>query len=93
MMRANQVPGGALCDVVEAFASPYATGRDMVYTIVHPTEGSVRVPGSPLKLSDTPVREPFAPPTLGQHTDEVLAEFLNMPQDKIASLRQSGAVA
>ncbi len=93
LMREQQVPGGAVSNVVEAFASPTAQARDMVYTIAHPTEGTVRVPGSPLKLSDTPVRRPLAPPTLGQHTDEVLREFLKLPAGKIAELRKAGTIA
>jgi crotonobetainyl-CoA:carnitine CoA-transferase CaiB-like acyl-CoA transferase len=93
LMRKYQVPGGALQNVVESFGSPYAQARNMVYTIPHPTEGSVKVPGSPLKLTDTPVREPMAPPTLGQHTDEVLAEKLKLSPERIKALREKKAVA
>ena len=46
-----------------------------------------------MKLSDTPVRQPVAPPTLGQHTDEVLRECLKLPPEKIAELRKAGVIA
>ena len=91
-MRAQQVPGGSILNVVEAFASPYAQARGMVATVPHPTEGSVRIASSPLRLSDTPVRPPSAPPTLGQHTDEVLRERLQFSDERIAALHAAKAV-
>ena len=58
----------------------------------HPLAGTVRVTGIPIRLSDSPgaIRRPA--PTLGEHTDEVLAEA-GMSEQEIAELRESGAVA
>ncbi len=92
MLRAG-VPGGAVRDLVEALASPEAQARRMTREVPHPLTGTVKIMGSPLNFSDTPVREPSAPPTLGQHTDEVLREVLGMDAGEIARLKQSGAVA
>lgn len=72
-MKAVQVPCGQVRSVGQALTSPEATARDMVRTVEHAKVGSMRIVGSPLKLSRTPVIEPTAPPALGQHTAEVLA--------------------
>ncbi|MCC7049098.1 MAG: CoA transferase [Alphaproteobacteria bacterium] len=87
------VPGGAVRDVKEALGSPEAAARRMVRAVPHPLAGTVKIMGSPLNLSDTPVREPAAPPTLGQHTDAVLREVLGMDAAAIARLRAAGAIA
>ncbi|MCK6451517.1 MAG: CoA transferase [Alphaproteobacteria bacterium] len=91
-MLAAGVPGGAVRNVKEALASPEAEARRMVREVPHKLAGSVRLMGSPLNFSATPVREPVAPPTLGQHTDEVLREVLGMETAEIAALRQRGAI-
>jgi CoA:oxalate CoA-transferase len=63
----------------------------MVVSAEHPTAGTLRMPGSPVKLSrhTAAVRRP--PPLLGEHTDEVLGELGYTPAD-IASLHERGVV-
>ena len=65
----------------------------MTREVPHPTAGTVKLMASPLNFSDTKVRAPQAPPTLGQHTDEVLKEVLGMAAAEIKMLRDKGAVA
>jgi formyl-CoA transferase/CoA:oxalate CoA-transferase len=85
------VPCAPISTVDQALASPQAVARDMVTELDHPTAGRLRTVGSPLKLSDTPTRVRTAPPVLGQHTDEVLAEAGYSPAE-IAELHDAGAV-
>jgi crotonobetainyl-CoA:carnitine CoA-transferase CaiB-like acyl-CoA transferase len=87
------VPGGAVRDVREALAAPEAQARRLVRDVPHPLAGTIRIMASPINLSDTPVREPSAPPTLGQHTDAVLREVLGMAAEEIAALRGAGVLA
>lgn len=67
--------------------------RGMVQEVVHPTCGSIKLVNTPIKyFHATPgIRTP--PPTLGQHTDEILRGLLRFEEEKIAELRQEGVVA
>ena len=70
------IPAGPILDIEEAFESPLATGRQMRLEIEHPSAGRISQVGAPWKLDgeSSPIRRP--PPTLGQHTDEVLREWM-----------------
>lgn len=85
------VPCGPIYNIEQVYADPHVQSRDMAVELQHPKAGGIRNIGVAVKLSDTPgsVRTPA--PLLGQHTDEVLAEFGYADAD-IAALRQSGAL-
>ena len=69
------MPCGKINSVAAALADPHTAARDMVETVEHPTIGALKMLGIPFKFSDTECSVRRAPPTLGQHTDEVLAEL------------------
>ncbi|GAA4613534.1 CaiB/BaiF CoA-transferase family protein [Actinoallomurus liliacearum] len=85
------VPAGPINTVPEALDHPQVRARDMVVEVDHPGAGRLRMVGSPLKLSAHPPAVRSAPPGLGEHTDEVLAE-LGLGPDEIAAMREEGAV-
>lgn len=69
----------------EALADPQTAINQMLVEIDHPILGEVEFVGSPVHLSDAPLVVRHAPPKLGEHTDEIIAEFgLNSPAEKIA---------
>lgn len=70
-MESLGIPGGPINTIPEALREPQAAARGAVVEIPHPA-GSVRMVANPIKFSRTPIRYDMAPPTLGQHTDEVL---------------------
>jgi len=74
-LEAAKVPCGAINDLAEVFADPHVQARGMTVPMPHPLADTLRVVASPMKLSGTPVQYRRAPPLLGEHTDEVLAEF------------------
>ena len=90
-LSAVGIPAGPINTIDAALAHPQVQYRDMVLDVEHPTEGTVRMVGSPIKLSGhTPVPS-TAPPTLGEHTDEVLAE-LGFSGVDIRALHDTGVV-
>jgi CoA:oxalate CoA-transferase len=70
------IPAGPILGIDEAFASPLATERNMTVEIEHPKSGLITQVGAPWKIdgASSPIRIP--PPLLGQHTAEVLREWL-----------------
>ena len=58
--------------------------KDLVVELDHPNAGKFKVVTNPIRLSDTPTSISRPPPTLGQHTDEVLREFGLVSQDAAA---------
>lgn len=86
------VPVGPINTIDRVFETPGLLGDGMVATLPHPTAGSVRVVNTPITLSETPVSPRLPPPTLGQHTEDVLHDWLQMSEQEIAGLRADGVV-
>jgi crotonobetainyl-CoA:carnitine CoA-transferase CaiB-like acyl-CoA transferase len=74
-LDAAEIPCGPINDVATAFASTQAQARAMTVDVVHPLLGAVRQVGLPFTLSATPASIRTAPPLLGEHTSEILADL------------------
>jgi crotonobetainyl-CoA:carnitine CoA-transferase CaiB-like acyl-CoA transferase len=91
------VPAGLVNTVPAALAQPQVAAREMVVEVEHPVAGTLKMLGSPLKLSAQPpptspapyLRRP--PPVLGEHTDEILAEA-GYTAAQVTELREAGVV-
>lgn len=78
------IPHALVNDYAQALDDPQAVHRAIVREVEHPVSGTIRVVGPPWKMSATPT--PIAPPpTLGQHTDEVLRDWLGMPPAAVSA--------
>jgi succinate--hydroxymethylglutarate CoA-transferase len=86
------VPCGPVNDMEHLFADPQVRHRNMVAEVEHPTIGTLKLAGIPIKYSETPGSIRSHPPLLGEHTDEVLTEVLEYDSEKIGELRESGVV-
>lgn len=76
------VPTGPINTLDQVYEHPQVKAREVWQTVDHPTAGTAPTTANPIRYSGTPVQYRMAPPLLGQHTDEVLAEFgLTLPQD------------
>ena len=83
MMEGAGVPAGPVHRLDQVFSSDQAIAREMVVEMTHPASGgTVPMLGNPIKMSRTPVSYRHAPPSFGEHTDEVLAELgITPPND------------
>lgn len=84
------VPNGPINSVDKVLDHPQVKAREMILEIDHPVEGSIKVPGIPVKLSETPGQIKRTAPLLGEHKNEILRELLNYDEDKIKELEEAG---
>ena len=93
-LRARQVPCAPVNTVDQVFEDIQVKARGMKIEMSHPLAGAGAIPliASPIEMSATPPEYRQAPPTLGQHTGEVLGELLEMGEEEIAALRKDGVV-
>ncbi|HJV68343.1 CaiB/BaiF CoA-transferase family protein [Ideonella sp.] len=75
-LEAEAVPCGPINRVDQVFADPQVQARGMKIELTHPAFGPVPLVANPIRLSATPIAYRQAPPALGEHTAEVLADWL-----------------
>ncbi|HVL54209.1 MAG TPA: CaiB/BaiF CoA-transferase family protein, partial [Vitreimonas sp.] len=90
-LAAADVPSGAINDVLAAFSTPQALARGMRLPLEHPQLGPVDQVAPAITLDSMRATIRSAPPLLGEHTDEVLAE-LGFTTSDVAGLRSSATV-
>ena len=90
-LEARAVPCGPINGLAEVFADPQVQARGLAVKMPHPEAGEVPLVASPIRLSKTPVEYRRAPPLVGEHTDEILAD-LGVDAAGIAGLRERGVV-
>ena len=86
------VPSAKVAHVAELVESPQVAHRGQILSMPHPKAGNVPMQGFAVQLGDSPMRLRHPPPTLGQHTDEVLNEWLALDGPRLAELRRSGVL-
>jgi len=91
-LDAAGVPCGPINTLDQVFADPQVLARGMVESVLHPLADTLRLVASPLKLSATPTLTHLAPPLLGQHTSQVLADWLGWEALRIHAAQASGAL-
>ncbi len=92
ILNAAEVPCAPIQTIDQVFAAPQVRHRDMLVKVEHPTAGSVRMAGIPVKFSATPASVRLPPPLLGQHTHEVLSSWLKMTDAEIDELKRKSVI-
>lgn len=92
LLRGQGIPAGPIHSVREALEHPQTIAREMVVQMDHPRAGDISLTGIQIKLSDTPGEVVSPPPLLGQHTAEILADWLAYGPEEIKRLVTAGAV-
>ena len=87
VLQPEGVPCGPVNSIAQTFANPQVIHRQMRVDLPHPLAGSVPSVANPIKFSGTPIQYGEAPPTLGQHSDQVLKEYVGLSDAEIEALR------
>jgi len=85
------VPSGACQDTGEILEDPHLKEREMIIDIDYPPRGKYKTVGCPIKLSDSPA-EIKRPPTLGEHTEDLLGKLCGVTPEDFTKLREKGAI-
>ena len=92
MLRQHDVPAGPVNSLDTVLGDEYAVEKDLVRSVHHTTEGEIPTVANPVSYSRTPVQYRYAPPLLGEHTEEVLTEELGLNSGEISHLKDAGII-
>ncbi len=91
ILAAAGVPCGACQDTGEVLSDPHLKVREMVVDLDYPDRGTYQTVGQPIKLGDSPASI-SRPPTLGEHSEEILAELCGTDREAFSALRGKGVI-
>jgi formyl-CoA transferase len=92
ILGAIGVPCGPINSIDQVMNDPQVHAREMVIQVEHPSEGVVSMVASPLKIPTAPPVVRMPPPRLGEHTDQILHEFLGFDLKTIQDLRNTRVI-
>ena len=92
ILNEAEVPCAPIQTIDQVFHAPQVLHRGMLVEVAHPTAGTVRMAGLPVKLSATPASVRLPPPLLGEHSEQVLSSWLDMSADAIERLKKKGVI-
>jgi formyl-CoA transferase len=91
-LEAAGVPCGPINDLDEVFDNEQVVARGLQVDLPHPSGGTVKLVRNPINMSVTPPQASMHPPTLGEHTDELLRSVLGYDEERIAALRAQAVI-
>ncbi len=93
ILGAGGIPYGRVNTLDETLSDPQVLHRNMITSMEHPVAGTIPQIGSPYRMSVTPGRIRTPAPLLGQHTEEVLVDFLGYNRAYVASLLEKRVIS
>jgi crotonobetainyl-CoA:carnitine CoA-transferase CaiB-like acyl-CoA transferase len=91
-LEALQIGCGPINTLEQVFADPQVAARENLIEMRHASGVDMKLIANPVRLSETPADYRLAPPVLGQHTDEVLADWLSLDAAALADLRANNII-
>lgn len=92
LLEGAGVPCGPINTIADVFDDPQVQARGMQIQMDHAAADDIKLVASPIRMSGTPVQYRSAPPLLGEHTREVLADVLKMPEETMNELFEQGVL-
>ncbi|WP_037448041.1 CaiB/BaiF CoA transferase family protein [Skermanella stibiiresistens] len=92
LLRQAELPVAKIATLPDVVANPYMRESGHIVDVEHATAGTVPMQGLPVRLNVTPSTIRRAAPTLGEHTAEVLEQWLGMTAGDVETLRRSGTL-
>jgi crotonobetainyl-CoA:carnitine CoA-transferase CaiB-like acyl-CoA transferase len=92
LLETAGVPCGPINRIDEVFDDAQVQARGMRLEMPHPSAGKVALVANPIRFGASPVTYRSAPPTLGQHTGEVLRDWLGMTDGEVRALGEAKAI-
>jgi crotonobetainyl-CoA:carnitine CoA-transferase CaiB-like acyl-CoA transferase len=90
-LQALRIPCAPVYNLGQALNDKQVLSRNMIVKVEHPLGGSTKMPGNPIKLSETHEDTFSPPPLLGQHNEEIYAT-LGMTKDDLKTLQDAGVI-
>jgi CoA:oxalate CoA-transferase len=87
LLHADDIACGPVYNLDQAPNDPQIQHNNMILTLNHSLGGQIKLINNPIKMPSVDTSEYTAPPTLGQHTQQVLSEILGYSEEKIAKLK------
>ena len=91
-LGAAGIPSGPINDIEQVFDYPQSIHRGLRARAPHKNKPDLDVVRSPMNFSTTPITDYRAPPMLGEHTEEILRDVMQLEGDAIAELRSLGVI-
>jgi crotonobetainyl-CoA:carnitine CoA-transferase CaiB-like acyl-CoA transferase len=91
-LEAAKVPCGPINTIDQVFADPHIQHRAMRRVVSHPRVGDIAVTANPIRMRDHDTTAQKAPPRLGEDTESVLKDILELPDHQLAELRKTGVI-
>jgi CoA:oxalate CoA-transferase len=92
ILKQHRVPAAPVRNLEEVTSDPHMHQRGMLKKIQHPIMGDIVLPTSPIKFHDSPEPNIVLEPTIGEHTGEILKDWLGIQDDKIELLKDVGVI-
>jgi len=91
-LQAIGVPSAKVASVSDVIDNAHLVHRGQILNMDHPKAGTVPMQGFSVQFGESPMRLRYPPPLLGEHTDDILAQWLAMTPERIIELRKCGAI-